>query len=235
MTSDLSINTALNQQNQTSNSRNSLTKDFDQFLQLLTVQLQHQDPLSPMDTTEFTNQLVAFSGVEQQININSKLDSLVALSVGNSFSAALGYVGLDASYVSSEFHFDGAKPVEMKYAINGEAVKAKINIFNEEGELVYSKDTAALDATNNAFVWDGKNSQGTTVPAGTYEIKVDAFDAEDKIVTTTTVVSGHIRGIETQNGQIFVLIGDRAVSTGNILNTTQPEPVTPPAEDEEDA
>ena len=85
MVGDVSIGTALNQQAQTNSSSVGLASDFNQFLILLTTQLQHQDPLSPMDTTEFTNQLVAFSGVEQQINTNQKLDSLVSLQLGNAF------------------------------------------------------------------------------------------------------------------------------------------------------
>ena len=79
MVSDVTINSALNQQQKTESAKTGLAEDFAQFLTLLTVQLQNQDPLSPMDTTEFTNQLVAFTGVEQQINTNQKLDSLVAM------------------------------------------------------------------------------------------------------------------------------------------------------------
>ena len=107
MVSNVTINTALDQQSKTAAAQDKLATDFSQFLSLLTTQLQHQDPLSPMDTTEFTNQLVAFTGVEQQINTNQKLDSLVSLQLGNAMGSALGYVGLDVSYISSEFYNDG--------------------------------------------------------------------------------------------------------------------------------
>ena len=111
MVSDVTIGTALNQQANTAASTASLAEDFSQFLQLLTIQLQNQDPLSPMETNEFTNQLVAFTGVEQQINTNQKLDSLVALQLGNSTGQALGYIGNDISYISSEFNYDGTNDV----------------------------------------------------------------------------------------------------------------------------
>src|SRR5262249_32024485 len=93
--SGVDINTALDQQAKTATTTQQPTTDFAQFLTLLTTQLQNQDPLNPMDSAQFTNQLVMFSQVEQQINANQKLDSLVALGVSNGLSAALGYVGLD--------------------------------------------------------------------------------------------------------------------------------------------
>ena len=79
MASDVTISNALNSQQSTLNSSAQLAEDFDSFLQLLTTQLQNQDPLSPLDTNEFTSQLVQFAGVEQQINVNQKLNSLVSL------------------------------------------------------------------------------------------------------------------------------------------------------------
>jgi len=127
MASDVTVNTALQQQARTSNSSAQLADDFDQFLQLLTVQLQNQDPLNPTDTAEFTNQLVAFSGVEQQINTNQKLDNLVSLQLSNTFSSALGYVGLDASYVSSEAFYDGSNDVKINYAISGDSADTTRN------------------------------------------------------------------------------------------------------------
>ena len=138
MASDVTINNALRAQQNTANSSSQLAEDFDDFLQLLTTQLQNQDPLSPLDTNEFTSQLVQFAGVEQQININSKLNNLVSLGIGNSFSSALNYVGKDVSYLSAEMYYDGAKPVEINYAIEGVSNKTTINIFSEDGELVLS-------------------------------------------------------------------------------------------------
>ena len=119
MTGDVTIQNAINSAQTTQSSTVQLAEDFSQFLSLLTVQLQNQDPLSPMETNEFTNQLVAFTGVEQQINTNQKLDDLVSLGLGTSFSASLNYVGLDVSYLSSETFFDGSNPVEFSYAVDG--------------------------------------------------------------------------------------------------------------------
>lgn len=220
MVSDVTISTALDQQSKTAAAQTKLAEDFSQFLQLLTVQLQNQDPLDPMDTSEMTNQIVAFTGVEQQINTNQKLDNLVALGIGNSTAAALGYVGLDASYISSEFHHDGSAS-SIKYAMNGNAIEATIRIIDEDGKTIY-EEAASTAAGRHDFIWDGTTKYGDTAEAGTYKVVIDALDSEGNGVSVTTVVQGRVSGIETQNGQLFAIIGERAVAIGNILNAKEP-------------
>ena len=199
MTSDVTLSNAVRQSQKTQASSTGLAEDFSEFLTLLTVQLQNQDPLSPMETNEFTNQLVAFTGVEQQINTNQKLDDLVALSLGNSFSASLNYVGKDASYVSSEFYYDGTTPAEIKYALDSNAFEATIRVVDETGNVVYEQD-AQTGTGSHDFVWNGLDDNGQQLPEGTYSIRIDALS------------------IESQDVSIFAIIGDRAVSVGNILN-----------------
>jgi flagellar basal-body rod modification protein FlgD len=209
------------QASQTASQKVTLADDFSDFLSLLTTQLQNQDPLSPMDSTEFTNQLVQFSQVEQQINSNQKLDSLLALQLSSISSVALGYVGMDISYVSSEMNFDGTTPIDINYALSADAVSAKVNVYNEEGELVYTAD-APKDTGTNTFTWNGITTGGQPVEAGTYTVKIDALDKDDKAIENSTVVTGHVRGIETQNGVVYVLVGDRAVAISSIVNATTP-------------
>ncbi|MCB1682509.1 MAG: flagellar hook capping family protein [Alphaproteobacteria bacterium] len=221
MASDVTISNALNSQQSTLNSSAQLAEDFDSFLQLLTTQLQNQDPLSPLDTNEFTSQLVQFAGVEQQINVNQKLNSLVSLGIGSAFSSALNYVGKDVSYLSSETYYDGTNPVEISYAIDGVPDKTTINIYSEDGDLVFSQDVSD-DQGVEKFVWDGQRKGGGLVDPGTYTVRVDSLDAQGQGLKASTVVKGNVRGIETQNGQTFLLVGDRAVSIGNIINVSTP-------------
>lgn len=220
MSSDVTINSAVNAAQTTTSSGAQLAEDFGDFLNLLTVQLQNQDPLSPMDTTEFTNQLLSFTGVEQQINTNQKLDDLVALSIGNAFSSTLGYVGKDISYLSSEVFFDGESPVTIDYAITGTSIDTTINILNEDGDVVFSQKVSD-DEQRESFTWDGINNGGAVAPAGTYEIRVDALDIDDQALNTTTVVNGRVSGVETQNGSTFLLVGERAVSLANVINVRE--------------
>lgn len=218
-----STTSSSNVQTGTKSATEKLDEDFTQFLTLLTTQLQNQDPLSPMDSTEFTNQLVNFTGVEQQINSNKKLDSMIGMLAASSFSAAMNYVGKEVSYVSSEANFDGTNPVTINYAVgDGTAVTKKINIYDSEGKIVFTKDISS-EADTSKFSWDGKNSEGTTLAKGTYSIRVDALDAEGKGLDTTTVVNGTVKGVETQSGLTMLLVGDRAVSLSNVINVVDPK------------
>lgn len=220
MTSDVTINTALDYQQSTANSSAQLAGDFDDFLVLLTTQLQNQDPLSPMDSTEFTSQLVSFAGVEQQINANQKLNSLVALQLGTSFSSSLNYVGKDVSYLSSEAYYDGTKPIDIDYTISGEPVETTINIYDADNKLIFSQDVSD-DQAIEKFTWNGTYTDGSPAPAGTYSIRVDSLDASNASLDTSTVVKGYVSGVETQNGTTYLIVGERAVSVANVINVSE--------------
>ncbi|MBL4805561.1 MAG: flagellar hook capping family protein [Alphaproteobacteria bacterium] len=226
MVSDVSFSSALQEQQQTASASASLAEDFSQFLTLLTTQLQNQDPLDPLDTNEMTNQLVAFTGVEQQINTNQKLDDLVSLQLGNALGSSLGYVGLDISYVGSEFYSDGETPVTINYALDGQAIENNLSIVNEEGITVY-ETSGSTAAGAQEFVWDGKDNFGNPVPPGTYAIRIDALNGQEEAVGGSTIVSGRVKGVESQNGVLFLIVGERAVALSNVLNARDPGTVVP--------
>lgn len=229
MTSDVTLTSVATDASQTQQQSVQLAEDFDDFLTLLTTQLQNQDPLDPADSTEFTNQIVQFSQVEQQINMNQKLDDLLSLELAGISSIALGYVGLDVSYLSAELNFDGSTPVQISYSLSEAASDARMNIFDEAGELVYSQP-APKDTGANSLTWDGTNDGGAVLPEGTYTVSIDALNLEQNPIDTTTVVTGRVRGIESQNGIVFTLIGDRAVPLSSIINASLPEETTASSE-----
>jgi len=231
MVSDVTVTGALQDAQNTGKQSVQLAKDFDQFLILLTTQLQNQDPLNPMDSSEFTNQLVQFSQVEQAINANQKLDDLVSLQLGSISSVALGYVGLDVNYIGDEMNYDGSSPVTVSYAMSEDAYSTKINVYNEKGELVFS-DTAAKTAGKHEYVWHGDHMGGGKVEPGTYKVTIDSLDSEGEAIDTSTVVSGRVRGIESQNGVVYLLIGERAVPLGQVINATLPPEEAPAPEEE---
>ncbi len=209
------------QADRTMQQRLSLGDDFSQFLRLLTTQLQNQDPLSPMDSSEFTNQLVQFSQVEQQINANQKLDSLLQLQLASISSVALGYVGMDVSYLSAEMHYDGTNDITINYALGESAQVAKMNVYDEKGDLIYSAE-APKSVGRNEIVWDGRTSSGEQAEPGTYTVSIDAATPEGTPIDTSTIVSGRVHGIESQNGVVYLLIGERAVSLATVINAKVP-------------
>lgn len=230
MVSDVTLTGVANNAQKTGSQGIKLAQDFTQFLTLLTTQLQNQDPLNPMDSNEFTNQLVQFSQVEQAINTNQKLDDLVSLNLGSVSSVALGYVGLDIMYQSGDMSFDGATPVKIAYALEKDASTANVNVYDEDGKLVYSHQIPRT-AGKNEISWDGSLTGGGTAPEGTYKVTIAALDGDGKAISTSTAVSGHVKGIESQNGIVYLLVGERAVPLGQVINATVPQSAQTPGEE----
>lgn len=224
MTTDAVVNSQLAaQQGRTQSTSNQLNADFDEFLILLTTQLQNQDPLNPTDTDKFTDQLVQFSQVEQQINTNQKLDTLLTNELNNNPGLALNYVGLDITYPSKELSFDGTNPHNISYVLDEDARSASVNIRDADGNVVYSTDISAAAGTQE-ITWDGTNNGGETLPAGTYSFSIDAIDLQGSpVADVPSVVSGRVSGVERQNGAIFLLVGDRAVGQTTVIKAEVPE------------
>lgn len=193
----------------------SLAGDFDQFLTLLTTQLANQDPLSPMDTTEFTNQLVLFAGVEQQIASNENLEELISLSGGNQAVQAVSYIGKRAEANGNIFQLteDGA---EIGYDLDGEAQTATILIFDKNDTLV-RLEAANTDAGRHKFVWDGTNSDGVQMAPGAYSFAVSAIDDDDAGVDTKTSVTGIVDGVEVREEGVILTVGDTEMLLDNVF------------------
>ena len=221
MVSDVTTTGQAVQAAQTQQQSASLAEDFTQFLTLLTTQLQNQDPLDPLDSKEFTDQLVQFSQVEQSINTNTKLDDLISLQLNNSATSALDYVGLDVSYVSAEVSLEQGENTTIRYSLDRPASVSQINIFDESGQLVFSGD-AERDIGAHTFEWNGRDLVNNELPSGTYVVRIDSLDANEDSVETTTVVQSRVRGIEQQDGVVFALVGERAVPIADILTAEQP-------------
>src|ERR1035437_5553347 len=126
-----------------------LSSNFSQFLKLLTTQMQNQDPMNPMDSSQFTQQLVEYSQVEQQLNTNTKLDNLTTLSMNSTLSLALGYVGKDITYTSADMNFDGATPVSISYNLPTTATTSIANIIDSTGNTIDTFPVSGTSGTNN--------------------------------------------------------------------------------------
>ncbi|MBL8713771.1 MAG: hypothetical protein JNM12_12795 [Alphaproteobacteria bacterium] len=181
-----------------------LNQNFDDFLQMLTTQLQNQDPLSPMDTAQFTNQLVQFSQVEQQLRGNDTLNQLLAMQTLNMTALGVSFIGKDVEVAGDTFTTDGVKGASMSYTLPEAATSGTISILDEDGNTVYSQDAEKTAGTHD-FVWDGKNSSGNMAPAGTYTLKVSAGNATTTSLNVTTYVPGRVTSLESADDGTLVL------------------------------
>lgn len=180
-------------------SSQNLSDNFDTFITLLTAQLQNQDPLEPVDSTEFTNQLVQFSSVEQQIQTNSALAELITLTANSQAAGLSGYLGKDVEVDSAtaELSSDG---IDWRYELEDDADTVILSVQAENGRIVYSETINAAEAGDHQFQWSGELTNGRTATEGSFTLLVGATDADGDSVGTSTRVRTNVTGIDLSTG-----------------------------------
>jgi flagellar basal-body rod modification protein FlgD len=184
-------------------SKATIAQNFDTFLQLLTTQLKNQNPLSPLDTNQFTQQLVSFAQVEQQINMNSSLSSLLTLQQTSQMNAALGFLGQSVTVKGDTARLtDGKAGWSFQTAGPGTAT---ISVKSATGETAYT-GTYSFSAGPQNFSWDGKGNDGTVWADGNYTISIVAKDANNQSVAVSTQVTGVVDAVDvTQNPPVLTI------------------------------
>jgi flagellar basal-body rod modification protein FlgD len=176
------------------------TKNFNTFLTLLTTQLKNQDPLSPMDTNTFTQQLVSFSEVEQQINTNTNLQSLIQLQTENATISALPLVGHQIAYASATAPIENGQ-ASYSYTLPSAAAQAALVVSDANGNVVYNTSGDTAVGTHD-FVWDGKTNAGQQLPDGApYTLQVVARDASNNAITATVQSIGTVKSVAVTGGE----------------------------------
>ena len=194
-------------------SRAMLADNFETFLTLLTTQLKNQNPLDPLDTNQFTQQLVSFAGVEQQLRTNENLGALVSLSQVGQNVTALGFVGLHVTAEGSVSELrDG---LAVWYLSSPSPVQATISVLNENGSTVFT-ETKTLDAETQAYQWNGRTSTGSIAPEGSYKIVVTAKDAAGQTVDVGTSFSGVVDQVDVSGEEPLLLVGATLITMDQI-------------------
>ena len=183
----------------------TLADNFQSFLLLLTTQLQNQNPLDPLDTNQFTQQLVQFAQVEQQLKSNSQLESLVKLEQTAQSTQALVFVGQTVAVDGSTAHFNGNATWNFNAPSSSNAT---ITITNSAGQTAYSGNFA-VGSGNSSFVWDGKGNDGTQWPAGDYKMTVTAKDSNGKDIAISTEVQGTVDSVDLTASPALLSIGGK--------------------------
>lgn len=205
--------------------KSKLAENFDDFLKLLTTQLRYQDPLSPLDSTEFVGQLVQFSQVEQSINANKNLEKLLALQQGNLISVGLGYIGRTVE-ANGEFAPLVDAKAEFSYTLNENATATTIAIADADGRVVFSS-LGETGAGRHEFVWDGLDNNGDALPEGIYRFVVSALNKSAEQIGTTTTTTAKVTGIENSETGLILLFGNVKVSFEKIISVREtPPPAT---------
>lgn len=185
-----------------------IADNFDQFLQLLTTQLKNQSPLDPLDTNQFTQQLVQFASVEQQIKTNDSLSALLAANKAANLTNALGFVG---TRVTADGTTTALQSGSATWQLNApRAGTATITIKDKSGNEVYST-TKTLTAGDQEFEWNGVKSNGQAATDGQYTMVIAAKDATGQVMTVKSEISGIVDFVDVTGDVPTLKIGDISV------------------------
>jgi flagellar basal-body rod modification protein FlgD len=184
----------------------TLAGNFQTFLTLLTTQLKNQNPLDPLDTNQFTQQLVQFAGVEQQLKTNDQLTTLVSLQQTAQATQALGFVGKTAVVDGSTAALtNGSATWKLGVPTNS---NVSISITNGTGQTVFTGSYAVNAGDNQTFAWDGKGNDGTQWPDGKYNLTATAADTAGNSVAVSTQIQGLVSSVDlTQSPPLLSING----------------------------
>jgi flagellar basal-body rod modification protein FlgD len=189
-----------------SNSGSTLAGNFTTFLTLLTTQLKSQNPLDPLDTNQFTQQLVQFASVEQQLKTNDELSSLVSLQQTTQATQALGFVGKTAVVKGATASLSNSQAVwDLDIPANGNLT---VTIANANGQNVFTGNYTVTAGKNQPFVWDGKGTDGTKWQDGQYTLTATATDSSGNSQAITTSIQGAVSSVDlTQTPPLLTIDG----------------------------
>ncbi len=192
----------------------TMSDNYDMFLEILTVQIKNQNPLSPMDTDKFTDQLTQFSSVEQQIATNGHLETLINSMNTANLSSVVSYIGKDVTVSGDTSVFkDGEATWSTR--VNEDA-SGTFTIKNAAGAIVYTGGIELEEGTNT-FTWDGSSIRGGTAPEGEYTISFDMQNASERKVPVATSFTGTVDQIDMSDGSPTLRIGNVHVPISSVL------------------
>ena len=199
--------------------RNTLAGNFQTFLTLLTTQLKNQNPLDPLDTNQFTQQLVQFAQVEQQLKQNEQLATLVSIEKTAQATTALAFVGQNVAVdgqtaalknSSATWSFQVPKPIN-----------ATVTIKSSTGQTVYS-GSFAMDTGLQTFNWDGRDNAGTRWPDGNYTISITGKDASGQTVAVPTEIEGIVDSVDLNKTPPVLSMGGQDYTIDKIKRVVRP-------------
>ena len=217
-------------------SRATMADNFDTFLNILTTQLKNQNPLDPLDTNQFTAQLVQFTGVEQQLKTNEFLETLMLSTQNTAKSEAVSYIGKQVTASGKTGELNDEKKATWAFNAETTVPNAVVTIKDSKGSVVYS-ETGSLNAGPGTFLWDGKTTTGTTAPNGIYTIDIKGTSLSGSSIEVTTSSVGVVTGVDFTGDVPILTIGSRKVAISDVTDVRVPSTEEPAEEEpaEEDA
>jgi flagellar basal-body rod modification protein FlgD len=198
----------------TTSSSSNTTISQNEFLQLLTIQLKNQNPLSPYDDMQFASQLAQFSQLEQLIGIKSLLEdqatSNTTLATTISNSALPGLIGKTATATTDTISYNGTDSATLGYSLSSSATSGELLIKNSSGTTIKTVDLSSseLSSGDHTYTWDGTDASGNQLASGDYTFEVNAYTSSGSQLTSDTYISGTIEAVRFKStGTMLVIDG----------------------------
>jgi flagellar basal-body rod modification protein FlgD len=200
------------------NDKATIAGNFTTFLQLLTTQLKNQNPLEPLDTNQFTQQLTQFAQVEQQLKMNDQLASIVAMEQAAQSTLAMSFVGQTVAVDGQTTQLVGGA-AKWTFSVPKPA-NAEITITNSAGQTVYSTKYA-MQIGQQAFNWDGKTNAGQQLPDGAYKMTITAKDTSGQSVAIPTEVQGTVDSVDLTKSPPVLTVGGQNFTVTQVKRITR--------------
>lgn len=219
-------------QSSSTSSTTNTTLGKDDFLKLLMVQLQNQDPTNTVDNNAMLAQLAQFSALEQQQRTADLMETMLEITQRNEQLTAANYIGKTVRAKGYELSKEGSEVSTVYYSSNETIHSGKIYVYGPDGDIVYTEEIGSKQAGFYEFTWNGKNSAGKDMPDGQYTVAIQAKTEAGNTVLVHTEVSGKVISAVTENGSTYLRLKDgRVVPLDNVYEVYDPSLVSSTEQD----
>jgi flagellar basal-body rod modification protein FlgD len=202
----------------------SQSLSMDDFIQLFLAQVQNQDPLEPMDSSDFTAQLAQYSQVSGIEQMNKNLETLISSQTTNQNAMAVSYLGKDVIIAGNGFNVkDDVSEYEFDYVLGADASDVQVFIEDEDGNTVAILDQGEQEAGRSSFTWNGKDSEGVEAPPGKYTFTVSAKDLDGEDVSVQEFTRGTVTGVGYDGGSALFEVNGDMVTLADIVKVYDKE------------
>jgi flagellar basal-body rod modification protein FlgD len=201
--------------------QSQLDASYDTFMKLLTAQIKNQDPLSPMDSTQFTQQLVQMTGVQQQLYSNDLLNQLVS-NTGTGMSDAVSVIGREVTAASDKAIVTNGE-AKWSYNLGKTAASVKIEVLDSNGKTVAVSSPTNVAAGDQTFTWNGTDLGGVQRPdGGEFRLRITPVDSGGATITSKVFQRGIVTAVEQVDGQPVLSLGSARVPWSTVTSVRQP-------------
>ena len=188
----------------------------DVFLNLLITQLKHQDPLEPMEGTEFVTQLAQFSELDEMRELTSGQEDLQSYMASLNNFAAVSLLGKAVEFSGDEVTHQEGTSTALEFLLPSDAAQVTVALYDTRGNLVHTVDKGPMAAGNQTALWNGTDEHGQPLPSGTYRLDVVAQDASQGTIPVELTQQGSVREVVFQDGLPMLRVGERWLSLPEI-------------------